>query len=56
MSLFRFVDENLEDGEGIASESNLFETFLVSDLIVYRNSNMLYVVDYFMVFAAGQRR
>jgi hypothetical protein len=47
------VDESLEDGEGVilkTSKSNLFEPFLIFDLSVYRNSNMLYVMNYFIVF------
>jgi len=50
MSLPRFVNENLESSEGIASKSDLFESFLIFKLSVNRNFNMFHVIDGFTVF------
>lgn len=48
ISLLRFINENLESGEG--GKSDLFEPFLIFKLSVNRNFNTFYVVDELIIF------
>jgi len=50
VSLLRFINENLESGDGMVGKSDLFEPFSIFKLSVNRNSNTFYIVDSLIIF------